>query len=220
MSGANSALLGTDLIFPAFTEHLTSGTLHERLFTASNLWLVATALGPEETRRRLIPFLAEDHHFCGEIKAIVAGQLESFSKLVVGPIYAQVLVAPLRNLADSEDFYVRNQAISSLLSICKEIPTAQADAVLAPLLLGLYQAPHPTSHVAACTLTPSLYTRTSHPTQLKLRRAFLGCMKDSLPSVRRSALLAIPAFCSLLKRAVILNEIVRQGVVERVIDDD
>jgi serine/threonine-protein phosphatase 2A regulatory subunit A len=45
-------------------------------------------------------------------------------------------------------------------------------------------------------------------------------MKDSLPSVRRSALQAIPAFCSVLKHAVILSEIVRQGLVERMIDDD
>jgi serine/threonine-protein phosphatase 2A regulatory subunit A len=191
-----------------------------RLFTASNLWLVAAAMGPDPTRSTLIPFLLNTNDFDCEVKAIIAKQLGSFVQYVGGSRYISVLLAPLRNLADSEDLFVRNQAIDSLISICLTIPRFQCDSIVTPLIQGLFQSTLTTSKVAACRIFPQLYDLTADHNRPTLRRAFLVCLKDPIPLVRRAALEAVPGLCNVVVQAVILTEIIRQGVQERLNDDD
>ena len=212
--------IDADEILKLFMEDVKSDNIHERLFTAGNMWLVATALGPVRTREDLIPFLSQDNHFGGEIEAVIAEQLGTFVKYVGGPNYAQVLLPPLKNLCDNEEMFIREKAISSLATVCLQIPTPQCDQTITNLLLGMFTGQYLTSRIAACALMSSLYESVSDQNKAKLRRAFVTCTKDEAPIVRRAAIHAIPKLCNVLKQTVIMGEIVRQGLAERVNDDD
>ncbi|OHT11584.1 HEAT repeat family protein [Tritrichomonas foetus] len=207
-------------ILNLFTEDIKTNSIHERLFTAGNMWLVAAALGPEKTRGDLIPFLMKENHFEGEIKAIIAEQLGDFVKYVGGPQHASVLINPLRNLIDSEEIFVREKAIDSLASVCSCIPGSSRDTTITNLISTLFQAPFTTSRIAGCSLLPKLYEMVTDQNKAKLRRGFITCTKDDTPIVRRAALHAIPALCNVLKQTVILGEIIRQALAERLNDDD
>jgi len=203
-----------------FKADIQGDSIHERLFTAGNMYLIAAAIGPEATRNELIPFISKESDFDGEIRAIFAEQLGTFVKYVGGPKHATVLLAPLKNLADSEENFVREKAINSIANVCSYIPPQQADSIISGLLLGLFSGTLTTSKTAACSLLSLLYDKVSDQSKSKLRRAFLSCLRDETPIVRRAGLAALPKLCVLLKQNIIISEIVRQGLSERISDDD
>lgn len=219
-SQAGDDPIGPEAILELFTKDIKTNSIQERIFTAGNVWLVAAALGPERTRNDLIPFLCQDNHLEGEIQAIIAEQLGDFVKYVGGPNFAQTLLQPLKLLCDNEESFVRDKAAASIAAVCLEIPQPQCDQIVTNLLLGFFQAQFVTSRISACTLMPSLYDSVSDQNKAKLRRAFVTCTKDEAPIVRRAAMHAIPKLCQVLKTTVILSEILRQGLAERLNDDD
>lgn len=217
-----------EAILNLFKEDIKTDSIHERLFTAGNMWLVAAALGPDYTRNELIPFLSQDNHFDGEVKAIIAEQLGNFVKYVGGAQNASILLAPLKMLADSEEMFVRDKAIQSIAAICSLVPPSNCDQVISGLLNELFNM-NPaqqsgtqcvTSRIAACALVPMLYDRVNDQNKAKLRRSFFACVKDEAPIVRRAAIHAIPALCNVLKQSIILNEVLRQALNDRVNNDD
>lgn len=207
-------------ILRLFTEDIKTNSIHERLFTAGNMWLVAAALGPEKTRSELIPFLMQENNFEGEIKAIIAEQLGNFVKYVGGPQYAYFIINPLKNLIDSDEIFVRQKAIESLAAVCSCIPSSSRDTTITNLISQLFQGPYTTSRIAGCTLLPKLYEMVTGQNKAKLRRGFLACTRNEIPIVRRAALHAIPSLTNILKQNVIVSEIVRQALTERLNDDD
>ena len=212
--------IGPAEILKLYMEDIKSDNIHERLFTAGNTQLVAAALGPVNTRESLIPFLTQENHFGGEIEAVIAEQLGNFVKYVGGPNYASCLLPPLKTLCDNEDMFIRAKAIASMATVCAQIPAPQCDQTVTNLLLGMFQGQYLTSRIAACSLMASLYDSVSDQNKAKLRRAFITCTKDEAPIVRRAAIHAIPKLCNVLKQTAIMGEIVRQGLAERVNDDD
>ena len=207
-------------ILSLFKEGIKAESIHERLFTAGNMWLIAAALGPEHTRCDLIPFLNQENNFEGEIKAIIAEQLGDFVKYVGGPTYASVLIPPLKSLIDSEENFVRQKAIDSMANVCASIPGTSRDSTITNLIMNLFQAPFTTSRTAGCALMPKLYDMVTDQSKAKLRRGFITCTRDETPIVRRAALHAIPPLCNVLKQTVILGEIIRVALTERLNDDD
>lgn len=212
--------IDSQAILSLFTEDIKTNSIHERLFTAGNMWLVAAALGPEKTRSELIPFLMQDNHFEGEIKAIIAEQLGDFVKYVGGPQYAACIINPLKNLIDSDEVFVREKAIESLAIVCSSVPVSSRDTIITNLLTQLFQAPYITSRIAGCSLLPKVYEMVTDQNKAKLRRGFIACTRFETPIVRRAALHAVQVLTSILNQNVVLSEIVRQVLTERLNDDD
>ena len=206
-------------ILELFKNDIRGESIQERLFTAGNMYLIAAALGPQQTRSSLIPFLLSDMNFDGEVKAIIAEQLGTFVKYVGGSGYAHVLIDPLKLLVDSEEIFVRDKAVQALAAVCSSLPRSEMDPVISKLLLTMFASPQLTFKNGACALMPYLYELVTDQSKSKLRRSFISMMKDETPSVRRAALAALPSLVNALKQNVIM-EIVRQGLQERLTDDD
>ena len=51
-------------ILNLFKNDIRGESIQERLFTAGNMYLIAAALGPQQTRDSLIPFLLSDVAVC------------------------------------------------------------------------------------------------------------------------------------------------------------
>lgn len=207
-------------IIALFTEDIQGDSIHERLFTAGNMYLIAAALGPESTRNSLLPFLMSGISLDGEVKAIIAEQLGGFVKYVGGSKFATCLLEPLKLLADSDEIFVREKAVKSLANVCNHIPSNEADPVITKFLISLFSSPQITFKTDACMLLPQLYERLADSNKAKLRRAFVAMLKDETPSVRRAALASLPDLINVLKQTTIMSEIVRQGLQERLNDDD
>ena len=203
-----------------FQEGIKSENIHERLFTAGNIWLVAAAIGPENTRSKLLPYIQQATELTGEVQSIIAEQLGNSLKYVGGHEYASHLLNVLKLFADSEESFVRDKAISSISKICLAIPSPSCDTLITNNLQSLFTSTAPSSRISACALLPSLYERVSDQNKAKLRRSFIAAVKDEAPIVRRAAIHTIPDLCSVYKSTVIMGEIVRQGLTDRLNDDD
>lgn len=207
-------------ILELFKTDIHGESIYERLFTAGNVYLIAAALGPTDTRESLIPFLTNDKSLDGEVKAIIAEQLGGFVKYVGGQKYATCLIPPLKSMIESDELFVRDKAIQSISKICSQVPAQQGDGYIFSLLGQLFSASISANRSAGCALLPYVYEYVSDQNKLKLRKSFLKCMADETPSVRRAALAAVPKLCQLFKQAAVVSEIIRGGISERLQDDD
>ena len=86
-----------------------------RINAHKNLRKIADALGPERTRKELVPFLAaccDDDD--DDVIAVMAENIGSLAGQVGGPEFAHVLLGPLEILLTSEEASIRDVAIQSL----------------------------------------------------------------------------------------------------------
>ncbi len=95
------------------------------------------ALGVERTRSELIPFLADTIYDEDEVLVALAEQFGQFTKLVGGPEYAHVLLAPLEGLALVEETFVREKAIESLRIVAGDHSTQDLEQHFVPLVKRL-----------------------------------------------------------------------------------
>ncbi|KAH0785252.1 Serine/threonine-protein phosphatase 2A 65 kDa regulatory subunit A beta isoform [Histomonas meleagridis] len=214
-----------ETILELFTQGINSDIVQEKIFTAENMWLIAAALGPENTRSKLLPFLSQGQvNFDAEVQSIIARQLGIFVKYVGGSQYAHVLLTPLKQYLATEDTFVREKAIRSVVSVCSQISTSSSDTIVMNLFNDLFLQQtdkSATLRISACILLPDLYDLVSDLNKAKLRRYFISCTrKEETPILRRAALHSIPALLNVMKQNVVMNEVVRQILEKNVNDDD
>tara|TARA_R110002050_G_scaffold151662_6_gene278878 strand:+ start:382 stop:723 length:342 start_codon:yes stop_codon:yes gene_type:complete len=80
-----------------------------RLNSMKCILKIAEALGPERTRKELIPFLTESVDDEDEVLLVLAEKLGQCVSLVGGKEHASLLVKPLELLASVEEQAVRDQ---------------------------------------------------------------------------------------------------------------
>ncbi|VEL26120.1 unnamed protein product [Protopolystoma xenopodis] len=80
-------------------EELRNEDVQLRLNSIRKLSTIAIALGPEKTRKQLIPFLTETIYDEEEVLLELAEQLGTLVSLIGGSEYVTVLLAPLETLA-------------------------------------------------------------------------------------------------------------------------
>jgi serine/threonine-protein phosphatase 2A regulatory subunit A len=105
-------------------DELKNDDLELRMNSMRSLSKIAEALGPDRTRKELIPFLClsaiDDED---DVLVVLAEQLGSFPALV-GHEFSHILVPPLEQLASVEDEHVRNQVFT--FSFTYSIPNSNS----------------------------------------------------------------------------------------------
>ena len=69
-----------------------------------------------------------------QILLALADELGSFTPLIGGPAYAQILLKPLEDLAAIEETVVREKAVQSLHIIGQELPANSINSHFVPLV--------------------------------------------------------------------------------------
>lgn len=203
-----------------FTEELRSDNVHHRLFAASNISLVAAAMGPEHARTELMQFLLSANQLDGEVQMSLAQCLGSLVKYVGGPEYANVLLGPLKVLASAEESVVRDKAIESMNIVCNSIPAAQADVSLMQTARDLSTAEFFTSRSSACAFIVAIYEKVNEANKSNLRQIYKSLVKDETPMVRRSALKNLPKLCEALPANIIISDIAKDILMSSANDDE
>jgi serine/threonine-protein phosphatase 2A regulatory subunit A len=102
-----------------------------RINAHRNLRKIAEALGPERTRKELVPFLAACCDDDDDVLSIMAESIGGLADQVGGADQVHVLLTPLEILLSSEEAHVRDMAIQSLRIVCDVMPDIdQSIAVL------------------------------------------------------------------------------------------
>ncbi|EAY17459.1 HEAT repeat family protein [Trichomonas vaginalis G3] len=203
-----------------FTEELNSDNVHHRLFAASNIQLVAAAMGAEHARTELVQFLMNANQLDGEVQMILADNMGNLVKYVGGPEYASSLLGPLKILASAEEAIVRDKAIDSMNSVCNAIPAASADNFLMTTARDLATAEFFTARASASAFIVRIYDKLSETNKTSVRQIYKSLVKDETPMVRRSALKYLPQLCELLPANIIVSEIAKDILMGSVNDDE
>ena len=174
-------------------DDLRNTDLQVRLNSFRKIQLISQALGAARTRGELIPYLGE---FCDdddEVLLILAAHLGEMVDAVGGSEYAQVLLAPLEQLAGSEETAVREKAVASLAKIVEQVSEHTLMDHVLPLLRRAANADWFTNRISATALFPIIYPRLPNPSQedatkKELRTLYANlCKKEETPMVKRAA---------------------------------
>eukprot|EP00102_Acyrthosiphon_pisum_P010960 XP_008179482.1 PREDICTED: probable serine/threonine-protein phosphatase PP2A regulatory subunit [Acyrthosiphon pisum] len=162
--------------------------LVNRLESMNFLRDVALKLGPENTRKHLVPYLTHliIAEKLSELKnlAEVLGEFEYF---VGGPKYAHILLLPLEELAGAKLGGVRMAAIKSLQTLADIMEVIDLENYFIPLIASLTMNDKCTKRCSVSHLFTTVYMRVSpkHQSDLMDYHCFLSL--DVLPSVRQNA---------------------------------
>eukprot|EP00735_Rhodelphis_limneticus_P008858 TRINITY_DN2331_c0_g1::TRINITY_DN2331_c0_g1_i1::g.20780::m.20780 TRINITY_DN2331_c0_g1::TRINITY_DN2331_c0_g1_i1::g.20780 ORF type:complete len:627 (-),score=217.77,sp/Q38950/2AAB_ARATH/51.82/0.0,HEAT/PF02985.17/1.9e+03,HEAT/PF02985.17/1.9e+03,HEAT/PF02985.17/0.0035,HEAT/PF02985.17/1.1e-05,HEAT/PF02985.17/0.28,HEAT/PF02985.17/0.59,HEAT/PF02985.17/0.013,HEAT/PF02985.17/1,HEAT/PF02985.17/0.01,HEAT/PF02985.17/0.05,HEAT/PF02985.17/9.4,HEAT/PF02985.17/0.27,HEAT/PF02985.17/0.0052,HEAT/PF02985.17/0.18,HE len=162
--------------------------LQVRLNSIKKLDWIAAALGPERTRKELVPFLAEKIDDEDEVLLALAEELGKLVPLVGGPAYAGVLMPPLCELCTVEETVVREKAVESLCVIADQMENhANGDFFNSVKKLSEGEGWF-TNKISAAGLLPTAYKHATDATnRLVLRNIFEKLCQDDTPMVRRAA---------------------------------
>ena len=189
-------------------DDLRNTDLPTRLNSFRKLQLISHALGPLRTRCELLPYLCE---FCDDdddVLLLLAAQLGDLVDAVGGPEHAHTLLAPLEQLAGSEETAVRERAVASLSKILEHMSEASLAEHALPLCRRASGAEWFTHRISATALLPILYPRISdEATRKELRTLYANlCKKEETPMVKRAAAANLGLFASILDSKIILQE--------------
>lgn len=91
------------------------------------------------TRTELVPFLTDTIYDEDEVLLALAEQLATFTPLIGGPEYVNILIPPLESLATVEETVVRDKAVESLRQIAADHSNADLENYFVPLVKRLAQ---------------------------------------------------------------------------------
>lgn len=170
-----------------------------RVQAMKRLDTIAIALGPERTRKELIPFLEdvipEDED---EVIAIAAEELGKFVSLVGGPEYAPQLVPVLEKISACEEPIVREKAVASLNLISKSLSDEQIQQTFLPLIQRLAKERWFSLHIAAAGLFESVLIRVPSDIRTELLKLYFDLIQDDSPMVRKASATELPKLIDLL----------------------
>eukprot|EP01101_Sappina_pedata_P002069 TRINITY_DN12345_c0_g1_i1.p1 TRINITY_DN12345_c0_g1~~TRINITY_DN12345_c0_g1_i1.p1 ORF type:complete len:594 (-),score=240.19 TRINITY_DN12345_c0_g1_i1:57-1838(-) len=179
-----------ETIFPiqVLIDELKNEDLRLRLNSVKRLTTISKAIGPERTRKELIPFLNESVDDEDEVLVALAEELGKMTDLVGGADHAAPSLIPsLQALASVEEGAVRDKAVESLCSIAAKSSKETIQKSFAPLIESLAKGDWFTSRTSACGLFSAVYPRVPDATKDNLRKIFVKLCADETPMVRRSA---------------------------------
>lgn len=171
-------------------EELSQDEVYVKVNAIHRLQIVATVLGPENTRNQLIPYLNSTFQIGllesqeDEVLFALAQELGYLHKYINGS--PSVLIPILEQLAAMEETVVREQAVKSISLIANYLSEADATNIMAPMLQKLVTADKFSGRVSACGLFSTIYPRCGAHKE-RLRAKFLELCNEESPIVRRAA---------------------------------
>ncbi|KAI5959151.1 TPD3 [Candida pseudojiufengensis] len=180
-------------------DELKHDDVSNRVEAMQKLDTIAIALGPERTRKELLPFLndvAQDDE--EEVFAVLGTKLGDFIPLIGGHEYCESLINILTILASMEEPLVRDKAIESLNKISKELNSEEINKIFLQLITNLTQGNWFSKKIASCGLYQSVIIRVDSNIRKDLLKMYLKLVTDDYPMVRRSAATNLPKIIDLL----------------------
>ncbi|QPG76512.1 hypothetical protein FOA43_003901 [Brettanomyces nanus] len=170
-----------------------------RVQAMKRLDTISIALGPERTRKELIPFLEdvipEDED---EVIAIAAEELGKFVPLVGGAQFAPILIPVLEKISACEEPIVREKAVESLNIIAETLSDEQIQREFIPLIQRLAKERWFSLHIAASGLFQSVIIRVSSEMRAELLKLYFDLIQDDSPMVRKSSATELPELIDIL----------------------
>ncbi|CAI5758207.1 unnamed protein product [Candida verbasci] len=180
-------------------DELKHDDVSNRVEAMQKLDTIAIALGPDRTRKELLPFLndvAQDDE--EEVFAVLGEKLGDFISLIGGHEYCEPLISILTILASMEEPLVRDKAIESLNKISFELNEQEINDIFLQLIQNLSQGNWFSKKIASCGLYKSVITRVDLNTRQNLLKLYLKLIVDDYPMVRRAAATNLPKIINLL----------------------
>jgi serine/threonine-protein phosphatase 2A regulatory subunit A len=171
-----------------------------RLNAIHNLTVIALAMGAEQTRNELIPFLSECLEDEEEVLLALAGELGALRDYLGHGNYLYILVPPLESLAMMEESTLRDKAVESLCLIIEKMSKEMCETYAIPLTKRLSLGDWFTSRTSACGLYAALYPKLSAELQEELRNFYTQLAKDDTPMVRRAAAQTLAKFAKVMAK--------------------
>lgn len=182
-------------------DELKHDDVSNRVEAMQKLDTIAIALGPERTRKELLPFLhdvAQDDE--EEVFTVLGAKLGEFVPLIGGHEYCEPLIEILTILASMEEPLVRDKAIESLNQISQELNQDEINNVFLGLITSLSQGNWFLKKIASCGLYKAVIIRVDANTRKELLRTYLKLVTDDYPMVRRAAATNLPYLIDLLTK--------------------
>lgn len=189
-------------------EEMKSEDAETRINAMRRLSTVAEALGPERTRKELIPFLGDQMEDDDEVLLVMATELGKFTPLVGGVYESVCLISVLGFLAMVEETVVRDKAVESANTIISNLDSAAIVVHVVPVIQKLAQGDWFTARVSACGLFAIAYKRITDPhAKGTLRSLYSTLCQDDTPMVRRAAAKHIGELASVVERECVVPEL-------------
>lgn len=180
-------------------DELKHDDVSNRVDAMQKLDTIAIALGPERTRKELLPFLndvAQDDE--EEVFTVLASKLGDFIPLIGGHEYNEPLISILTILASMEEPLVRDRAIESLNKISLELKNEEINGIFLNLIQNLSQGNWFLKKIAACGLYKAVIIKVDAATRQNLLKLYLKLVTDDYPMVRRASATNLPHLIDLL----------------------
>ncbi|EER30674.1 protein phosphatase PP2A regulatory subunit A [Candida tropicalis MYA-3404] len=180
-------------------DELKHDDVSNRVDAMQKLDTIAIALGPERTRKELLPFLndvAQDDE--EEVFTVLASKLGDFIPLIGGHEYNEPLISILTILASMEEPLVRDRAIESLNKISLELTNEEINGIFLNLIQNLSQGNWFSKKIAACGLYKAVIIKVDAATRQNLLKLYLKLVTDDYPMVRRASATNLPHLIDLL----------------------
>lgn len=174
-------------------DELKHEDVSRRVTAMSRLPTISTALGPDRTRRELVPFLedvAEDDE--DEVLCVLADQLADFLPAVGGPDHVSVLIPCLEALAAMEEPMVRDASIRAINNITSQLNAEKIETIIVPVIERLASAGWFSSRVAATALVEPCIKKVSSQVISHLLSICLELTQYEAPMVRRAVAKHLP----------------------------
>lgn len=190
-------------------EELAENDTAKRRESLKRLCDVAKALGPDNTRSKLVPFIAERVDDDDEVLFQLATQMGELGPLVGGPEHGACLLPTLEQLCQVEETVVRDAAVKSICSVVGSLPDAVGQGSALPLVSRLANGDWFTAKVSACGLIASVYAKATAAGRQQLLQLYCSQLaKDDTPMVRRAAAKELGAVCAAVEGAEQLAKII------------
>jgi len=199
-------------------EELNSGDAQQCVTCISRLKIIAMAMGADETRTQLLPYLKseiKENKFTDEVQVTIADQLGKFVDFIGPKSEAHCLFDPLYCLCSGEESTVRDTAVISINAIANTLINLDAGIVvefLVPKVLDL--AAHSdwfTPRVSACGLIAVACKAVVAVGNSEKKAAIIKACKDlssdDSPMVRRAAAAHLGNVADVLSQSEAANDL-------------
>eukprot|EP00933_Yihiella_yeosuensis_P025042 TRINITY_DN19417_c0_g1_i1.p1 TRINITY_DN19417_c0_g1~~TRINITY_DN19417_c0_g1_i1.p1 ORF type:complete len:596 (-),score=110.56 TRINITY_DN19417_c0_g1_i1:125-1912(-) len=195
-----------------FKEEIRNENPTIKIGAVNRLHLIASALGPQDTVSRLLPYVfqvVQEEPLCNDDEFLYSMARQCAVLLDYMDGDEDKLIAPLEHLAAQEETVIRDQAIDSLCKVVeKRNSLAQSDLVAT---LGRLSGNTNsfTARVSACALLPTVYRYVTNAADKQtLRKACTMLCTDETPMVRRAAAHRLGDFVHVCAKQDLMNDMI------------
>eukprot|EP00276_Gloeochaete_wittrockiana_P013660 CAMPEP_0184332532 /NCGR_PEP_ID=MMETSP1089-20130417/1691_1 /TAXON_ID=38269 ORGANISM="Gloeochaete wittrockiana, Strain SAG46.84" /NCGR_SAMPLE_ID=MMETSP1089 /ASSEMBLY_ACC=CAM_ASM_000445 /LENGTH=584 /DNA_ID=CAMNT_0026655941 /DNA_START=62 /DNA_END=1816 /DNA_ORIENTATION=- len=187
-------------------EELRNEDQQIRLNSIRRIGTIATALGEEQTRAHLLPFLKDCCDDEEEVVFALAEELGNFTSFVGGADFAHSLIDILEFLSSSDENPVREKAVSSFVSVGSALPQANFSEFFIPSIQRLASSQFPSSKLSFPQLAVFAYPKANAAEREQLRTSYFALFDCESNPVRKEASLHFGKFIKVIEDELIMND--------------